>query len=101
MPQHRPLRGSGTALLYGLAVANALLVFFDFTFRNGGASLPLRLVFALGFAVLPFLVALILARIFTSSDLGVSSSFEVNLEIFWSLGLIVAVLAVVIQMQLA
>jgi len=61
----------------------------------------LRLVFALGFAVLPFLVALILARIFTSSDLGVSRSFEVNLEIFWSLGLIVAVLAVVIQMQLA
>ena len=101
MPQHRPLRGMGSALLYGLGVANALLVFFDFTFRHGEASLPLRLAFALGFAVLPFLVALILARLFTSSDLGVSPSFEVHLEIFWSLSLIVAVLAVAIGMQLA
>ena len=83
-------------MLYVLAIANVLLVFFAFS--HGGASLPLRLVFALGFAVLPILVGLILARLFTSSDLGVSTSFEVNLEIFWSLSLIVAVLVVGVQM---
>jgi len=55
----------------------------------------------MGFAVLPFLVAVILARFFTSSDLGVSATFRVNLEIFWSLSLIVAVLAVAVQMQQA
>jgi hypothetical protein len=80
-------------VLYALAMANVFLVFSDFTFCHGGASLPLRLVFAVAFAVLPFLVALILARLFTSSDLGVSSSLKVNLEIFWSLSLTVAVLA--------
>src|SRR5262245_3664109 len=96
-----PFAGWGLALLYGLAVANALLVFYDFTFRHGGASLPLRLVFALGFAVLPYLVAIILARLFSSSDVGVSPSFGVNLEIFWSLSLIVAVLAVAGQIQQA
>jgi hypothetical protein len=88
-------------VLYVLAAANALLVFFDFTFCHGEASLPLRLVFAAGFAVLPFLVALILARLFTSSDLGVSPSLQVNLEIFWSLSLVVAVLAVTVQLQQA
>jgi hypothetical protein len=86
-------------LLYLLAVANALLVFADFTFCHGGAALPVRLVFALGFAVLPSLVALILARFFTSSDLGVSSSLQVNLEIFWSLSLTVAILAVAVQLE--
>jgi hypothetical protein len=86
-------------VLYVLAAANALLVFLDFTLCHGEASLPLRLVFAAGFAVLPFLVALFLARLLTSSDLGVSSSFQVNLEILWSLGLTVAVLAVAVQLQ--
>jgi hypothetical protein len=85
-------------LLYALAVANLLLVYSDFTFCHGEASLPLRLVFGVGFAVLPFLVALILARLLTSSDLGVSSSFQVNLEILWSLSLTVAVLTMAVQM---
>lgn len=84
------------ALLYGLAAANALLVFVDFTFSHAEASLLLRLVFALGFAVLPYLVARTLARLFTTSDLGASSSYEVNLEIFWSLSLFVGVLAAVV-----
>jgi hypothetical protein len=78
-----------------------VLVFSDFTFCHSEASLPLRLVFTLGFTVLPFIVALILARIFTSSDLGVSPSLKVNLEIFWSLSLTVAVLAMAVQMQQA
>jgi hypothetical protein len=91
----------GLFLLYALAVVNALLVFSDFTFCHGGASLPLRLAFAVCFAALPFLVSLIVARLFTSADLGGSSSFQVNLEIFYSLSLIVAALAVVVQMQQA
>jgi hypothetical protein len=88
-------------LLYALAVANLLLVYSDFAFCHGGAALPLRLGFALGCAILPFLVAFILARLFTTSDLGVSSSLQVNLEIFWSLSLVVAALAVVVQLQQA
>jgi hypothetical protein len=91
----------GSALLYFLAAVNAFLVFLDFSFCHGEASVLLRLAFAMGFAVLPFLVAVILARFFTSSDLGVSATFRVNLEIFWSLSLIVAVLAVAVQMQQA
>jgi len=91
-------------LLYALAAANALLVFFDFTFRHGGASLPLRLVFALACAVLPLLVAFILAHAFAKADQKLStekalSSFQVNLEIFWSLSLTVAVLGVAVQLQ--
>jgi hypothetical protein len=88
-------------LLYALAAANGLLACSDFAFCHKGASLPLRLAFAFAFAVLPVLVALILARLFTSSDFGGSSSFHVNLEIFWSLGLVISVLAVAVQMQLA
>jgi hypothetical protein len=87
------------ALLYLLAVANALLVLSDFTLCHGGAALPLRLGFALSFAVLPFIAAFILAHLFTSSDLGVSSSLQVNLEIFWSLTLTVAILAAAVQLQ--
>ncbi|HEY7084894.1 MAG TPA: hypothetical protein VH519_08755 [Hyphomicrobiaceae bacterium] len=84
-------------MLYALAVANALLVFLDFAIRHGEATLPLRLMFALGCAALPLLVALILARLFTKPDLqisteGVTSSFQVNLEIFWSLSLMLAAL---------
>jgi len=102
-PRHSPLVRDG-ALLYVLAVANVLLVFFDFTFRHGGASLPMRLVFALACAVLPFLVAFILAHLFAKSDRKPStekalSSFQVNLEIFWSLSLTVAVLTVALQIQ--
>jgi hypothetical protein len=85
-------------LLGGLALANVVLVLTDFTFGHGGAILAMRLVFALGFAILPFLIALILARLFTTSDLGVSSSFQINLEIFWSLSLFVSVLAMAVQM---
>lgn len=85
------------SLLCALAAANALLVFYDFTIRHGGATFPLRLMFALGCAVLPFLVALILARLFARSDLevsteGVTSSFQANLEIFWILSLVIATL---------
>ena len=86
------------ALCYALAVANAILVFYDFTIHHGEATLPLRLMFALGCAVLPFLVALILARLFAKSDLevstnGVTSSFQANLEIFWILSIVIATLA--------
>ena len=48
-------------------------MFFDFTFRHGGASLPLRLVFALTCAVLPFLVAFILAHLFAKADQKLST----------------------------
>jgi hypothetical protein len=88
------------ALLYFLASINLLLVFSDFIFCHAETSLPLRLVFAFGFAVLPFLVGLILARFFLSSDFG-ASSLRVNLEIFWTLSLTVAALALVVQMQQA
>jgi hypothetical protein len=96
-PWSRSLCAGRGSLLYALAAANALLVFLDFAIRHGGATLPLRLMFAFGCAVLPVLVALILARLFTKPDLqisteGVTSSFQVNLEIFWSLSLMIAAL---------
>lgn len=78
-----------------------LLVFSDFAFCHIGASLPLRLAFAFAFTVLPLLVGFILARLFTTSDIGVSTAFRINLEIFWSLSLVVATLAVATQMQQA
>ena len=91
-------------MLYALAAANTLLVFYDFTIRHGGATFPSRLMFALGCAVLPFLVALILARLIAKSDLeissnGVTSAFQANLEIFWILSLMIATLAEVAPMH--
>jgi hypothetical protein len=93
-------------LLYALAAANALLVFYDFTIRHGGATFLLRLTFALGCAVLPFLVALILARLVAKSSLevsskGVTSAFQANLEIFWVLSLVIVSLAEVAPMHQA
>ena len=87
-------RGS---LLYALAAANALLVFYDFAIRHGGATFLWRLIFAAACAVLPFLVALILARLVAKSDLEVSrkavTAFQANLEIFWILSLMIVTLA--------
>jgi hypothetical protein len=85
-------------LLYALAAANALLVFYDFMVRHAVATFQSRLMFALGCAVLPFLVALILARLIAEPDLevsskGVTSPFQVNLEIFWILSLMIATFA--------
>lgn len=93
-------------MLYALAAANALLVFYDFTIRHGGATFQLRLMFALGCAVLPFLVALILARLIAKPSLevsgkGVTSVFQANLEIFWVLSLVIAALADVAPMHQA
>jgi hypothetical protein len=83
-------------LLYALGAANALLVFHDFAIRHGGATLSWRLMFASACAVLPFLVALILARLIAKSDLEVSSkavtAFQANLEIFWILSLMIVTL---------
>ena len=86
------------ALCYALAAANALLVFYDFTVHHSAATFPLRLMFALGCAILPFLVAFILAHLFAKSALevstnGVTPSFQANLEIFWILSLVIATLA--------
>jgi hypothetical protein len=64
--------------------------------RHGGATLSWRLMFASACAVLPFLVALILARLIAKSDLEVSSkavtAFQANLEIFWILSLMIVTL---------
>jgi hypothetical protein len=84
-------------LLYILAVANAVLVWTDFTFGRHAGSLGLRALFALGYAALPFAIALIWARVFTKTfpnhpTKPASSSFQVNLEIAWSLTLVVAAL---------
>jgi hypothetical protein len=78
-------------LLYILAVANALLVWTDFTFGRHAGSIALRAAVAFGYAALPFATALICARLFTKTfpnhpTKEALSSFQVNLEIAWSLG---------------
>jgi hypothetical protein len=87
----------GARLLYILAVANTLLVWTDFTFGRHAGSLALRALFALAYAALPFVTALIWARLLTRTfpdrpTKEPSSSFRVNLEIAWSLTLVVAAL---------
>jgi hypothetical protein len=94
------------ALCYALAAANALLVFYDFTIHHSAATFPLRLMFGLGCAALPFLTALILAHLFAKSDLdmstkGVTPAFQANLEIFWILSLVIATLVEAASMHQA
>ena len=95
--EHSPLEGA--RLLYILAVANALLVWTDFTFGHRAGSLALRGMFALGYAALPVVTALIWARLLTRTTTPdrptkePPSSFRVNLEIAWSLTLVVAALS--------
>lgn len=85
-------------MLYFLAVANALLVWTDFTFGHHAGSLALRGLFALGYAALPFVTALVWARLLTTTSPDrqtedASSSFQMNLEIAWSLTLVIAALS--------
>ena len=84
-------------MLYILGCANALLVWTDCTFGHHPGNLPLRELFALGYAALPLVTALIWARLLTRAypDCPTKeplSSFRVNLEIAWSLTLVVAAL---------
>ena len=86
-------------MLYILAVANALLVWTDFTFGHRTGGLALRGMFALGYAALPVVIAMIWACLLTRTTIPdrptkePSSPFRVNLEIAWSLTLVVAALS--------
>ena len=85
-------------MLYILGVANALLVWTDYTFGHHAGNLALRELFALAYAALPFVTALIWARLLTRAypDCPAKeplSPFRVNLEIAWSLSLVVAALS--------
>ena len=85
-------------MVYILAVANAVLVWTDFSFGRHAGSIALRALFAFGYAALPFAIALVCARLFTKTFQNhptkqALSSYQVNLEIAWSLTLVVAALS--------
>jgi hypothetical protein len=81
-------------VLYVLSVANLILAWSEFTFGHPGATLPARVAFGLGYALAPVILGFFIAWLITkhSSDLAPRhhSPFLLNLEISWSLFLLLA-----------
>jgi hypothetical protein len=81
-------------VLYVLSVANLILAWSEFTFGHPGATLTARVAFGLGYALTPVILGFGIAWLITKHSSGLPprhhSPFLLNLEISWSLFLLVA-----------
>ena len=85
-------------MLYALTALNVLLAWSGFIYANTAVSLALRVVFGLTYAFAPFLVALLSAWVLTKRPIT-RRAFLTNLEITWSLTLVLAGLALVVALE--
>lgn len=81
-------------MLYVLSVANLVLAWSEYTFGHPGATLPARIAFGLAYALAPVVLGFGIAWLITQPSSGQParhhSPFLSNLEISWSLFLLVA-----------
>jgi hypothetical protein len=81
-------------VVYVLSVANLILAWSEFTFGHPGATLAARVAFGLGYALVPVILGFGIALLITKHSSGLPprhhSPFLLNLEISWSLFLLVA-----------
>ena len=86
--------GEDLVVLYVLSVANLILAWSEFTFGHPGATLPARVALCLGYALAPVTLGFGIAWLITKHSSGLpprhDSSFLLNLEISWSLLLLIA-----------
>jgi hypothetical protein len=84
-------------VLYILFVVNAFLAWSEFAFGHTGATMPARVAFSLSYAFAPFFVGLLIAWLMTkhssNTPPGRGTPFLLNLEMSWSLVLVVAALS--------
>jgi hypothetical protein len=84
-------------VLYVLSVANLILAMSEFAFGHPGATLSARVAFGLGYALAPVIFGFGIAWLITKHSPGLPprhhSPFLLNLEISWSLLLLVAAFA--------
>jgi hypothetical protein len=93
------LRGKKHPMLYALFALNVFLAWGGFIYANTAVSLTFRVVFGLAYAFAPFLVALLSAWQLTKRP-TTRKAFLTNLEITWSLMLVLAGLALVVLLEL-
>lgn len=86
-------------MLYALLALNVLLAWGGFIYANTAVGLALRSAFGLAYAFSPFLVALLSAWLLTKRP-TTRKVFLTNLEITWSLMLVLAGLALVVLLEL-
>jgi hypothetical protein len=86
-------------MLYVLFTLNVFLAWSGFIYANTAVALGLRVIFGLAYAFAPFLVALLSAWLLTKKPITLKP-FLTNLEITWSLMLVLAGLALVIVLEL-
>jgi len=89
----------GYLLLYALFALNVFLAWGGFIYANTAVGLAFRLAFGLAYAFAPFLVALLLAWGLTKRPIT-RKALLTNLEITWSLMLVLAGLALVAALEL-
>jgi len=81
-------------VLYVLSVANLILAWSEFTFGHPGATLTARVAFGLGYALAPVILGFGIAWLITKHSSSLPprhhSPFLLNLEITWSLFLLIA-----------
>jgi len=86
-------------VLYALFALNAFLAWGGFIYANTAVALAYRVVFGWAYAFAPLLVALLSAWLLTKRP-TTRKAFLTNLEITWSLMLVLAGLALVILLEL-
>jgi hypothetical protein len=86
-------------LLYALFALNVFLAWGGFIYADTAVGLVFRLVFGLAYALAPFLVALLSAWVVTKRPIT-RKALLTNLEITWSLMLVLAGLALVAALEL-
>jgi hypothetical protein len=92
----------GSLLLYLLLAANAALVWSEFRFGDPAMSLNSRIALGLGYALAPLVMASLSAGAITYyyTTPPTLDAFLLNLEITWTLTLIVAVLLLLATLRL-
>ena len=91
--------GKKHPMIYVLFAVNVLLAWSGFIYANTAVGLGLRVVFGLGYAIAPFLMALLSAWLLTKRP-TTRKAFLTNLEITWSLMLVLAGVALVVLLEL-
>ena len=87
----------GYVLLYALFALNVFLAWGGFIYANTAVALGFRVVFGLAYAFAPFLVALLSAWLLTKRPKTLKA-FLTNLEITWSLMLVLAGIALLVSL---
>jgi hypothetical protein len=88
-------------MLYGLFALNLFLAWTGLVYANPAMAIALRVALGLGYAFAPFLMALLLAGLLTKhhADPTARRAFLTNLEITWSLTLVLAGLGLMASLE--